>query len=241
MNNRRLLYYPVVLYALLLFFVWVASWIMGIAELLIAPSLNVENLLSAEGMRWALRTAAASVDAAPWASAVTGVTAVGLLYGSGFLHSMFLLFERKPFSHSRIRAFSLSLAVLLALAVLVAVMALPSVGVLSGVTDNILSSPIVKGWQLLLLLAALCVSVMHGAVYGSYRNVFDIMDGVIELFHLYAPAFVAMIPASGIIPSLVFIGVGSASLSLMEALLYGLPFIYITVLLICGYMKKGID
>jgi hypothetical protein len=64
MNNRRLLYYPVVLYALLLFFVWVASWIMGIAELLIAPSLNVENLLSAEGMRWALRTAAASVDAA---------------------------------------------------------------------------------------------------------------------------------------------------------------------------------
>ena len=79
---------------------------------------------------------------------------------------------------------------------------------------------------------------MHGAVYGSYRNVFDIMDGVIELFHLYAPALVAMITASGIIPSLVFIGVGSASLSLMETLLYCLPFIYITLLLICGYMKK---
>lgn len=228
MNKKKIAYLPVYLYSLLLVVIWVASWISGIVGLLTSGVQRNESLLSASGVRWALRTAADSLEAAPWGSIALCVTALGLLYGSGFVETVSLLFARKTISHNRRSALVMSLVLLLLWIVILFLCSVAPWHILAGVTIDLSSSPLVVGWLPLMFVVVFSIAVMHGAVSGCYRSYLDVLDGVCRTFKIFLPAFIALIPASGVVPCLVFAGVlssGGALLGVLEILLYLLPFV----------------
>lgn len=226
MNKWNGRYFPVLLYSLLLVAIWVSSWIMGIAGLLSSGVQRNESLLSAQGVRWALRSATDSLEAAPWGAAVLCVVALGLLYGSGLLETIALLVRRKPLSHNRKIAAVMSLLLFLSCVVLVLLCTFSSWNILTAATSGILSSPLAVGFLPLFFVVVLAVAAMHGAVSGYYRSFSDVLDGVCRLFSLFLPAFVAMIPASGLLPCLSYVGVGEFAVY-VELLLYAFPFIFL--------------
>ena len=69
MNDGKPAYYPVLLYSLLLLLVWGGSWLIELVLLFAGESLDVNSLVSGEGVRWALLNAEASLEAAPWGAA----------------------------------------------------------------------------------------------------------------------------------------------------------------------------
>ena len=104
---------------------------------------------------------------------------------------------------------------------------------LGGVTEDPALSPLLQGWALLLFVGVLIVSLIYGFIYGSYRSMMDTIASTAATFGLFVPAFMALIPASGIIPCLQYAGVGSIhgiSWSTVSAILYLLPFVYVAVL-----------
>ena len=226
MNKWNGRYFPVLLYSLLLVAIWAASWIMGIAGLLSSGVQRNESLLSAQGVRWALRSATDSLEAAPWGAAVLCVVALGLLYGSGLLETIALHVRRKPLSHNRKIAAVMSLLLFLSCAVLVLLCTFSPWNILTAATSGILSSPLAVGFLPLFFVVVLAVAAMHGAVSGYYRSFSDVLDGVCRLFSLFLPAFVAMIPASGLLPCLSYVGVGEFAVY-VELLLYAFPFIFL--------------
>lgn len=226
MNKWNGRYFPVLLYSLLLVAIWVSSWIMGIAGLLSSGVQRNESLLSAQGVRWALRSATDSLEAAPWGAAVLCVVALGLLYGSGLLETLALVTRRKPLSHNRKMAAIMSLLLFLSCAVLVLLCTFSPWNILTAATSGILSSPLAVGFLPLFFVVVLAVAAMHGAVSGYYRSFSDVLDGVCRLFSLFLPAFVAMIPASGLLPCLSYVGVGEFAVY-VEPLLYAFPFIFL--------------
>ena len=226
MNKWNGRYFPVLLYSLLLVAIWVASWIMGIAGLLSSGVQRNESLLSAPGIRWALRSAADSIEAAPWGSAVLCVVALGLLYGSGLLETAALVARRKSLSHNRKMAAILSLLLFLFCVVLVLLCTFAPWNVLAAATSGFFSSPLAVGFLPLSFVVVLTVAAMHGAVSGHYRSLSDVLDGVCRLFSLFLPAFVAMLPASGLLPCLSYVGAGVYA-GYVEQLLYAFPFIFL--------------
>ena len=84
MNNRRSAYYPVLLYCGLLLLVWLVSLMTGVIDLFSGDYVaNNNSLLTAPGMRWVLRNAVLSIDAAPWGIITMFIVMAGLLRGSG--------------------------------------------------------------------------------------------------------------------------------------------------------------
>lgn len=228
MNKKKIAYFPVCLYSLLLVVIWVASWISGIVGLLSSGVQRNGPLLSVSGVRWALRTAVDSLEAAPWGSMALCVAALGLLYGSGFVETVSLLFTRKTLSHNRRSALVMSFVLLLMWIVILLLCSVAPWHILAGVTMDFSSSPLVVGWQPLMFVVVLSIAVMHGAVSGYYRSCLDVLDGVCRTFNYFLPAFIAVIPASGVVPCLVFAGVLPSDGMLLGALgllLYLLPFI----------------
>ena len=219
---------PVIVYSLLLVAIWVASWISGIVGLLSSGVQRNESLLSASGIRWALRTAVDSLESAPWGGAVLCVVALGLLYGSGLSETLFLLLTGKALSHNRRSAVMMSLALLLLWIAIIVLCSVAPWHMLSGVTPGFFSSPLAVGLFPLIFIVVLSIAVMHGAVSGCYRSFQDVWEGVGDVSALFLPAFIAMIPASGVMPCLSFVGVplSSGALSgVLELLLYLLPFL----------------
>ncbi len=234
MNRDKRYYYPLLLYILLLLLVWLASWVVGVVGLLSGNDFELHNLLSATGIRWTLRNAVGFVDSAPWATAIFGVLCIGLLRGSGFIHSFSLMISGCSLSHNRSRALWMSISLLLCLILLLFIFSISADGILMSVTNTITSSPLYIGWILLLLLIIILVSAMHGAVYGSYRNIYDMLDGVVDVFSIYIPAYMAMLPASGLLPTVAYVGIDVPYHAIIESMLYASPFIYVTVCLLCN-------
>ena len=56
MNNRRAYYYLLPLYLLMLLMVWVGAFFADVVQLLLGGTLPTSSLMSAEGVRWALRS-----------------------------------------------------------------------------------------------------------------------------------------------------------------------------------------
>ena len=235
MNKPSLKYLPVLLYSFLLVGVWLVSWIIGVAGLLHSGVESV-SLLSASGVRWALRTAISSLEAAPWGVAVLCVVAVGLLSGSGILETLRIVLSQQPLSHNRRPAAIMTSILFLLWCLLLGVCVVLQWRPLAGITQHYSSSPLVAGALPLAFIVVFTISALHGAVSGCYRSLTDVLDGVCKAFALFLPAFIAMLPASGIIPSLSFLGV-SIQHNLLVFLLYIFPF----VIILCTLMRGNVD
>ena len=201
-----------------------------------ATAVKVHSIVSAEGVRWALLSMDDSLDSIPWGSLLLLMLVLGLSDGSGIARSLSRLVTGHRISGNEGRSLLFSALVLSLYLAILFMFTISPWQTLLGVTGDIMHSPLAQGWLLALFLGVLTLSLVYGFIYGSYRTLSDVVGFSGDCFALYVPAFIAMIPASGIIPCLQYTGLDKA-LSFDEATLhmaaniaYVLPFVYIMVL-----------
>lgn len=230
MNNRRANYYPLLAYLLLLLMVWIGEFFADVMQLLFGAELPTSSLISAEGVRWALRTALPSIGAVPWGMVMLLVATYGLLRGSGLVKVLVRLVCLRRLTLSEWRALLFSLAATVCYVALLYMSAVAPWNILSGVTHEPALSPLLQGWVLLLFIGTLFVSLIYGFIYGNFRSIMDVVVSTADTFVLFIPAIMALLPASGIVPCLQYAGVQQASdmlWSIIETVLYMLPFLYV--------------
>lgn len=233
MNNQRAYYFPLPLYLLLLLMVWVGAFFADVVQLLSGGVLPSSSLMSAEGVRWALRTALPSIGALPWGVVMMLVATYGLLRGSGLAKVLGRLVCLRRLTVSELRALLFAFAVAACYVVLLYMSAVAPWHMLAGVTDEALLSPLVQGWALLLFAGVLSVSLIYGFIYGNYRSMMDVVVSTGRTFTLFTPAIMALLPASGIVPCLQYAGVESICgihWDVITSVLYVLPFLYVLLL-----------
>ena len=239
MNNRRVYYYPLFIYLLLLLFVWVGAFFADVVQLLGDDTVHAStSLISAKGVPWALRTALPSIDAVPWGVVMVLVASYGLLRSSGLAKALLHMVSMRRLTALEWRALLFALAIAVCDVVVLYLSTVAPWGLLSPITGEPSLSPLVQGWALLLLAGVFSVSLIYGFIYGNYRSLMDVMASTGNAFVLFVPAMMALIPASGIVPCLQFTGLQpffDMQWSVMEAVLYALPFLYV---LLMGFRCK---
>ena len=233
MNKKRAYYYPVSIYLLVLLMVWIGSFFVDVAQMLSGGSHVNSSLLSAGGIRWAVRNALPAINALPWGIFMLSVVMLGLSRGSGLANALSRLARFRRLSGAEFRAFAFSLALMVCYLLLLYMSTSSPWNLLSGVSEDSSLSPIVQGRVILLFFGVLLMSLIYGFIYGNYRSVMDIFTSAADAFKLFVPAFLALIPASGIVPCLQYAGVESVlglSWDVINVTLYLLPFIYLIIL-----------
>lgn len=234
MNDRKR-YYPVVVYTVLLLLVWVVSLANDLLQLFHGNTVWDNSLISAGGVRWAVRNALPSIAAAPWGVVVVSLAIAGLLRSSGITAMLSHLFTRFSLSKSELRALLFSLLALLPYSIMLYMATVSPWNMLQSVTGDISISPVGQGWLFLLFIGVLFVSLIYGFIYGCYRSLLDAVVLTGDTFAFAIPAVISIIPASGIVPCLQYIGafdcVGFAQepQTICEWVLYALPFVYLLV------------
>jgi p-aminobenzoyl-glutamate transporter AbgT len=238
MNKKRAYYYPVSIYLLVLLMVWIGSFFVDVAQMLSGGSHVNSSLLSAGGIRWAVRNALPAINALPWEIFMLSVVMLGLLRGSGLASALCRLVRFRRLSGSEVRAFAFSLALIVCYILLLYMSTSSPWNLLSGVSEDSSLSPIAQGKVILLFFGVLLMSLIYGYIYGNYRSVMDLFTSTADVFKFYVPAFMALIPASGIVPCLQYAGVDSIiglPWDVINVTLYLLPFIYQMIL---GHIRK---
>ncbi|MBQ5888275.1 MAG: AbgT family transporter [Bacteroidaceae bacterium] len=233
MNNKRAYYYPIPLYLLLLLMVWVGSFFVDVAQMLSDSAHSPSSLISAEGIRWAVRNALPTINAIPWGVVMLSIAIYGLLRGSGITRTLCRLVRFRRISGAELRAFSFSFAALVCYLTILYMSSSSPWKLLGGVTDEPALSPIVQGHVILLFIGVLFMSLIYGFIYGNYRSLMDIFTSMADSFKFFVPALMALIPASGIVPCLQYVGVQplfGIPWKAVETMLFLLPFIYAGVL-----------
>ena len=233
MNNQRRSYFFVPLYLCLLLMVWLGAFFADLAQLLFGSSLPSSSLVSAEGVRWALRAALPSIAALPWGLTMMLIATCGLLRGAGLTKALRRLVSFNRLTVSEWRALLFSAVAAVCYIVLLYMSAVSPWKILSGVTDEAALSPLVQGWAMLLFVGVLSVSLIYGFIYGNYRSMMDVVVSTGRTFTLFVPALMALLPASGIVPCMRYAGIESIpalSWDTISSILYLLPFIYVMVL-----------
>ena len=233
MSNCRAYYFPLPAYLLLLLMVWVGAFFVDLVQLLSGAALPSSSLVSAEGVRWALRSALPSINALPWGTIMMLVATCGLLRGSGLTKVLSRLLCLRALTVSEKRALIFSATVAICYILLLYMSAVAPWNILSGVTHEAALSPLVQGWVLLLFVGVLFLALIYGFIYGNYRSMMDVVVSTAGTFVLFIPAIMALLPASGIVPCLQYAGVQSIfgiPWEVLTAILYLLPFVYVMVL-----------
>lgn len=245
--NQRSFYYPAALYVAVLLLVWLLSWLGGVAELAISNSATVHSLVSAEGLRWAVRSALPTIDAAPWGVIMLFISSVGLLTGCGMVKSVAKLLRGHRLALNERRAWLFAFIAAVVYLLMLFVSTLSPWNLLLGVTGDFYASPLMQGRIIIIFLAISLVASAYGFIYGNYRSFIDIARSVGAAFSLYAPALLAVLPATGIMPCLEYAGllpllhIDQADAAVVSDLLYLLPFIYIMIVLRARQQKSADD
>ena len=228
MSKVNYRYLPFAAYSLSLVALWIVSWLIGVVGLFTRSGGEFRSLFSGEGVRWALYTAVQSMDAAPWGAIVLVVASIGVLAASGIFVTIVDALLLSRLSSIRRYAAGLTLAVLLLFLLMLFAASVAPWRLLAGVTDDWDTSAMVIGWILIFFLLLFVLSLMHGSVCGYYRSVSDVMQGMCSLFPLLAPAFLAILPASGIMPCLEYIGLlDNGKTQMITDVLCWFPFVFI--------------
>ena len=233
MNKKRAYYYPIPLYLLLLLLVWVGSFFVDVAQTLSDNAHTSSSLISAEGIRWAVRNALPTINSIPWGIVMLSVAIYGMLCGSGITKVLCRMVRFRRLSGAEVRAFSFAFATLVCYIILLYMSSTSPWELLSGVTDEPALSPIVQGAVILIFIGALLISLIYGFIYGNFRSIMDLITSIADSIKHFVPALMALIPASGIVPCLQYVGVQpicGISWSVFQTVLYLLPFIYVAVL-----------
>ena len=233
MNNRRAAYYPALFYVLVLIVLWLVSWFMSVFQLLSGTDATVVSLVSGEGVRWVLLNVHAFLGAAPWGCVVFLMLVTGLLSGSGLLQLFAKLCALKKISNNELHSFLFALSVLLLYVAIVFMFTVSPWHTLLGVTGELSSSPLARGWMLVLFVGVLVMSLVYGFIYGNYRTLVDVVASAGDFAVKFMPALLAVLPATCIMPCLqysgidVVYGLSVEGMGILSAVIYLFPFVYI--------------
>lgn len=231
MNKNRCSYYLILLYVVMLVGLWPLSWLASVFGFLFDGVNRFGSLISPEGVRWALRSAMESLSSAPWAVSVLCVVSLAFLHVSGLAKACYKLFSGAVVSPIIRRALLMAcVTLLLCLVVLFMGVSMPA-RMLLGVTSDVFLSPLAQGWLLLLCLVVSTVSVVYGTMCGVFRSCYDVVHGVCNAMVAFVPAFVALVPASGIVPCVEYCGFSDSRvvLNIFKMALYSLPFLSVVI------------
>ena len=236
MSDRRTYYYPAIFYAVILVMVWGMSWLNSIIAMFVGGGEKFMSLVSAEGLRWAVRNSSIVLNELPWGTVMLVIAIVGLLRGSGLKRALGHLFFSGALSPNERRAiFFVAIALLLCVLLLFAVTIAPW-QLLMAVTGELGGSPLIQGWLPLLSFIVFVVSLVYGFIYGNYRSLLDLVCSVGDTFVISVPALLALIPAAGIVPGIEYMelfgyfGVSGEDVDVFADILYSIPFLYIILL-----------
>ena len=244
MNNRREQYYPVIAYTLLLVLVWLLSWVADMAGMFSCGAFAVKSLVSGEGLRWAMRDAMHSLNDISWGTIMLAVVMLAFLQGAGVLRVLHRLFSAESLTKNEKRALLVSLSAFLFYVAMVCLAAKPPFSLLLGVSGRFVGSPLMYGMPLLSFIGVMVVSLVYGFMYGNYRSVLDVVSSMGETFTFFMPAFIALIPATGIIPCIEYTGVqeqfgiAASSIQIVADIIYLIPFLYLVLLRLVGDSKE---
>lgn len=240
MNDRRSIYYPVILYTFILVAVWLCSWLVSVLQLLSGGEMTVTSLVSGEGVRWALLTVQDTLNAAPWGCVLFMLLVAGLSCGSGFIQSLSRMFVFKGISANERHALLSAAVTVFLYSVVIMLFTVYPWHILLGVTGVMTDSPLVSGWILVLFVGVMLASLVYGFIYGNYRTMTDVAGSAADFAGRFMPALLAMIPATGILPCLHFtaletyLGIDGENRDFIAGVLYLLPYLYVAVIAFLG-------
>lgn len=235
MSNRRVAYYPVLVYTFALVFIWLLSWLASVMQMFTLANSTVHSLVGAEGVRWALLSVRSSLEALPWGSVFLLLSAAGLMTGSGIARSLFRLMTGYRISANEVRSLLFSAMVLLVYLAIVFMFTVSPWHAMLGVTGEVTHSPLSRGWLLVFFVGVLVISLVYGFMYGNYRTLADVVVSAGTYMTIFMPAVMAMVPAAGIVPCLEysglasFVGLDDGHADVVGELLCLLPFLYVSI------------
>lgn len=235
MNNRREHYSTVIAYALMLVLVWLFSWLADIASVFMGSSIAIASLVSNEGVRWAMRNAIPALDSLPWGTIILAVAACGLLRGAGIVQVVMRFVRRERITRNQVRSILFSLGALAIYAATVYLLTLSHWNVIGSVTGSLANSPFMDGMPLLLFFGVLIAALVYGFMYGNYRSAADVASSLGASFSLFVPALLALVPASGVVASMGYIGMpellGLSELEsgVIASVFYAVPFLHVVL------------
>ena len=104
-------------------------------------------------------------------------------------------------------------------------------------TGDLYASPLVQGRVIICFIGLFLVAASFGFIYGNYRSLINIARSLGAAFSLYAPALLAVLPATGIMPCVEFAGflpllhIDVADVAVVSDIIYLLPFLYVMAVL----------
>lgn len=240
MNRERISYFPLNLYMVLLLSLWLLSWLLGVLQLLVEDTLVLRNLMTAEGVRWALRSSLNSVESAPWGVSMVLVAAYGAIKASGLTQLFGGLLARRALTAVQRRAVVVASVMLLLYVVLLFVCTVAPWQFLLGATADVLVSPLIRGWLLVFFVGVLLVSLSYGYVYGNFRSAIDVLQGVGENAKIFIPALLSLLPATAMLSCMqymgipAFLGIDIFYMEIVEDIVCFFPFCFV----LCVHIKK---
>lgn len=227
MNSNRLKNIPVVIYTAALSAVWIFSWMANIVSLLYGKE-DIRTLVSAEGIRWFVRSFSETIASLPSEKIILLLIVSGVIYKSGIFTAVKQIFNGELSVKSRY-AFSISSITFLCCIIVIFLCAINTWNLLGSVTGAFSSSLLVRGIIPIAFILTISVSVIFGIIYGTFRNVNDIIEAMCYVLRLAAPALISLFPAALLIASLNYLDIqimSWCSIDTFSYLLYILPFFF---------------
>ena len=217
MTNRL----PLILVALIAI-VTLISWIGDVY------GLGMVNLLSADGIRWAVSSVVHNVEGAPVVQIVMAVIAIGATVDSGLVPAI----VTRRMSLKQRRALIISSAVLLVCIVSICAMSIFPQSVLRSAFGTLDHSPLSQGIFALSMVTIVVTANFYGFASGRFVNLADTIKGNTAMLAHVSPCFVSLIIAAQLVACVRYtcmfdvIGVGLTIRVIITYTLYILPFVH---------------
>lgn len=203
----------ILLIALLTVFSWIGS----------VYGMDVQNLMSADGVRWLVSNVLPNLNRAPIAPILLTLMTLSTLVESELLSAIFT--KSKPFTLKQRRALQYAVVVFLAgIALILALTLLPS-SILLSAFGHFEHSALQKGLFPLLLALILLTSITYGYTAGRFFSWADLVHASAYIPSRVASYWLTLFVVSQFVACLdhVFMPVSQTPLTILSYLLYFLP------------------
>lgn len=200
----------------------------------------VRNILSAEGIRHAIKYAMHNFEAASPASLLYIAAGYGIVMKSGICR---LLRHVNRLSLRQRSAVGVTVFIGLLYLVLVGLGLFLPHAILLGVTGHIERSAFSEGWVYVTTTFFLLVGIVYGISAGIFHKLDDIIKGLCAGMALFAPCFIVLFLGTQLLSFLVYsdifsLNVGDTSFLYCKIIVLYLPFL---IKAFCGLFMKGDD
>lgn len=221
--------HPAAVYLVLLVIVIIASWIGNVLEMRSTMSfatLTIRSIPGADGMRWMVSDASASLRHAPIGNALMLFMTAGVLKSSGLWKAASNLGRLAPRENASLVVAGVSLLLLMLLFVMGTVSGSRlAAGLASGIQD----SPLGRGAVFMVMMVAAVPSMAYGLASGAFQSSHDCVEAFACMIRPMAHFLICMLVASQLLDAITysrldsFFGLSTRFMQVLAFVLYWLP------------------